>query len=177
MLVSRIALLATAVAAAVVRRDGATPSQVMTDLAVIQSSLVNYEITVSSYNGNGLGPFTPAIFAAKTVNDALKKATDDANGVGDLSDADCQTMIDYLTNFIEPTVAVTMSILYTKKAAADANGLRELIHDNLVFLQNRAKALSLAIEASAPADKLTALNSITSKIDADFQKEVDQYSK
>lgn len=173
MLFSRIAVLATAVAAAVVRRDAA---QILADLEAIESDYVNLALSFFKYNGGGLGPYIPALRATKQIDDDFKRAITDSNTSGSLSEADAQTIIDYLTKHMEPVIDLTMTILATKKSTIDANGLTTLVHDNLVLFKNDTDVLGASLKGRTPTDKQGAASTILAQIDADFQKEIDQYS-
>lgn len=173
MLVSRIALLATAVAAAVVKRDAA---QVLADLKVVQSDNQKLQTAIANYNGGGLGPAIPILNAAKQLDNDIKTTTSDSDAAGNVSETDAQSILDYITNTIEPTIASTMNTLHQKKATADANGLTSIVHDQLVTIKGDTDKLGASLKAHAPADKQAAATAILTKIDADFQKEIDEYS-
>lgn len=173
MLVTRIAVLATAVAAAIVQRDAA---QVLADLKVVQSDNQKLQTAISNYNGGGLGPAIPILSAAKQLDNDIKKTTTDSDASGAVSESDAQSIIDYITNTIEPTLSQTMDILHQKKATADANGLTSTVHDQLVTIKSDTDKLGASLTAHAPADKVAAANAILAKIDADFQREIDEYS-
>lgn len=171
---ARLITLATAVSGAAISiRDAA---KVLQDLQTINTDNNNLHKAVDAYTGG----FSTALAILNTSNQLdkdINSATSDAKAAGPASEADAQSIIDYINNTLEPGISSTVSALEGKKAQFDKDGLTKTVHDQLVKLKGDTDSLGAALIADAPADLADDANAAQAKIDSDFQGAIDFFSK
>lgn len=173
MLVSRIALLATAVAAGIVRRDA---TQILEDLKILESDNRKLEVAALNHDSTTASAI-PVLKAFKQLDDDIKKATSDAGAIGQISEADAQSIIDYLTKTLEPAFAGTICVFHQKKPVIDTTvGWTRVYHDQFNILFSDSEKFRAALQHKVPDDKYDDFFNIMAEIEADFGKGVGEYN-
>ncbi|CEJ81483.1 hypothetical protein VHEMI01605 [[Torrubiella] hemipterigena] len=171
--IAQLLTLVTAVSGAAINvRDAA---KVLADLQTINTDNDNLHKAVDAYSG-GIASAIGILNTSNQLDKDIKSATSDAQAAGAASEADAQSIIDYINNTLEPGIASTVQALEGKKAQFDKDGLTSTVHDQLVKLKGDTDSLGAALIADAPDDLKDSGNAAQAKIDGDFQGAIDFFS-
>ncbi|KAK4627979.1 hypothetical protein CLAFUR0_03970 [Fulvia fulva] len=167
-----IALFAVSATALVFPRNAAT---VQADLNKINSDTQTLTQRANSYNG-GLINALPVQNAEGTLENDIKSATSDAQASGPVSDADAQSIIDYINNTLEPSISSAVTAIVNKKAKFQADGLSSIVQKDFNNLKTETDDFGSALLAKAPSDKQAAGQAALSKVDADLQRGINAFA-
>jgi hypothetical protein len=170
--IATVALYATAVFGAVIRRDAAT---ILADLQAIDNSTNTLTSTINSWDGSTVGAIGIAT-AANNVGDQVDTANEDAQGEVVQSSDDSATIITYIVNTGEPGIAASLDALAAREADFAIAGVASVVLSTLDSLKNKTDAYGASLLNITAADQQSAAQAVLTKLDGDFAAAIAAFS-
>ncbi|KAI1855418.1 hypothetical protein JX265_007749 [Neoarthrinium moseri] len=170
--VASIALFATAVLGAVIRRDVA---ETLANLQKIDASVVSLTTTVRNWDGSVLGALGIQT-AATTVGNNIDSANSAAADETVASSQDSATLISFISQTGEPNIATSLDALVGRKADFQSAGVSSLVLSTLRNLKSKNDAYGATLLGLTAADQKAAAQTVLALIVSDFNEAITAFS-
>ncbi|KAF3016145.1 hypothetical protein E8E14_008375 [Neopestalotiopsis sp. 37M] len=170
--VATIALYATAVLGAAIRRDVA---ETLADLQAIDASTNSLTSTINAWDGSVTGAIGIAT-AANAVGDQIDAANDDASDEAVASSADSATIIDYIVSTGEPDIKTSLDALVAREADFEAVGVSAVVLSTLQSLKSKTDAYGATLLSITSTDQQAAASAVLATLDSDFDTAITAFS-
>ncbi|KAH8204399.1 hypothetical protein TruAng_001450 [Truncatella angustata] len=167
-----LALYATAVFGAVIRRDTA---EILADLQAIDDSTKSLTSTITAWDGSTVGAIGIAT-AANNVGSQIDAANDNASDEAVTSSTDSATIIAYIVNTGEPDIAASLNALVAREADFETAGVASVVLSTLNSLKSKTDAYGTTLYGITAADQQAAAKAVLDKLDADFAAAITAFS-
>lgn len=170
--IASIAVFATAVLGATLRRDTAT---ILANLAGIDTATNSLTATITAWDGSTVGAIGIAT-SANALGAQIDAANDEAKGETVASSADSATVIAYITQTGEPDIAATLDALIAREADFTSAGVASVVLSTLNSLKTKTDAYGATLYSITSTDQQSAALTILAKLDGDFEEAIAAFS-
>ncbi|ETS87234.1 hypothetical protein PFICI_01062 [Pestalotiopsis fici W106-1] len=170
--VATLALYATAVLGAAIRRDVA---ETLADLQAIDASTNSLTSTINSWDGSVVGALTISS-AATAVGDQIDAANDDASDESVASSEDSATIIAYITETGEPDIKASLDALVAREADFESVGVAAVVLSQLQTLKSKTDAYGATLLSITSTDQQDAASAALALLDSDFDTAITAFS-
>ncbi|KAJ4411269.1 hypothetical protein N0V82_009053 [Gnomoniopsis sp. IMI 355080] len=165
----------TAVSAAVLplgRRDVTT---VVNNLETIDTQTKALTTSINGWDGSLLGALGIAS-ASNSLGTAIDNANTEAATEAQLSSADSQTALAYVSGTLTPDVNTALTALIGRESDVAALGVQSLVLGQIQTLQSKTDAYGATLVSISSADTQAQAQTLVDALDASFDSAVTAYS-
>ncbi|KAJ4386514.1 hypothetical protein N0V93_009411 [Gnomoniopsis smithogilvyi] len=166
-------VLATAVSAATLAKRDVTT--VLTNLENIDTQTETLTAAINAWDASLLGALGIQTDVTN-LETAVTDATTEANTEAQASSADSTTILDYVSDTLNPDIVASLDALTARASDFSALSLTSLVLTDLETLQNDTDALGAALIKVASSDTQAEATTLVSNVDAAFASAIAVFS-
>jgi hypothetical protein len=170
-----LALTTTALCRIVVVPQQRDVSDVLAELADIDTATNSLTSTVNAWDGSLLGALSIQT-AATAIGTQIDEAESEAETESVADSADSATVIAYITDTGEPDIAAALNALVARVADFESLGITSVVLSSLNSLKSKNDAYGATLLGITSSDQVANAQTALDRIDSDFDTAIAAFS-